>query len=1055
MGSVVSGESLATISADRFKAVIFDLDGVITKTADLHAEAWKNTFDPLLQARGQPIFDITSDYLKYVDGLPRLEGVKSFLKSRGIHLPTGNPSDLPEQDTLHGLANRKNPIFVSLLQEKGVQIFDSTVALINILRREEIKIAVASASKNCSAILEASHLLGLFDVKVDGWDIQRLHLRGKPDPDLFLEAARQLGVSPEEAVVIEDAEAGVAAGRAGGFGLVIGVDRAQHAQALYQHGAHAVVPDLAFVSVATCLTPPPVEERHSWNLVYTRYKPAEEGIREALCALGNGYVVTRGAASESRDDGVHYPGTYLAGCYNRLSTDILEKSVAIDDLVNLPNWLPIQFRLEDGPWISLDSIELLYFRQELELRHGILHRHFRVVDPQGRRTSVVEKRLVHMKQAHVAAQEYVLRPENWSGNLSIKTALDGCVINNNVRAYRVFNNRHLQPLETKLIDPQTILLKVQTNQSGIQVVQVARTRLYKNNRAIQPQRETAESAAYIEQIIPVDLQAGDELVVEKIRQIYSSRDPAVSDSEREALEDLSMTPGFQELQHSHMRVWKHLWNWFDIELESTDKEAGRHHPALILRLHTFHILQTASPWSMGLDVDIPARGWHGEGYRGHIFWDSLFVFGYLNFRFPELTKSLLKYRHWRLDEARRLARAAGYQGAMFPWESASCGDEEPPRFSYDLFCQSWYPERTYLERHVNAAIVYNLWRYYQLTEDTEFLYDQAAEIILEVARFWASIATYNRHRDRYEICGVVGPDEYHDQYPESETLGINNNAYTNLTATWCLCRALELLEILPAEIRDALCDILRITPSELSLWDRISRKLYVPFISATVLSQFEGYEKLREVDWSCFQARELYARADQVRCYQISKQADVVMLFYLYPEEEFQALLERLDYPFHPDLIKDSIAYYQERTTHASTLSRVVYAAVTARIDPSESWRLYKELLWSDVYDIQHGTTAAGVHLGAMGGSIDIVQRFYAGLDARGDTLWFAPHLPEQISRIAFRVHYRGHVLSIELTQEELKITSEETAANPIHIGFRKSTHPLSSGKSLIFPLLP
>ena len=249
---------MQTISPQDHDAVIFDLDGVITRTADLHAAAWKQMFDAFLgqHAPRQPPFDAHAEYLNHVDGKPREEGVRSFLSARGIELPEGSPRDGPERDTIHGLGGRKDRLFREQLARQGAQVFDSSLVLIRELRRAGIRTAVVSASRNCQAVLDSVGATMLFDAKVDGIDAQREQLAGKPAPDTFLAAARRLGVRPQRAVVVEDALAGVQAGRAGGFSLVIGVDRGDQAQALRAHGADVVVKDLAQLTVLAPPIPP-------------------------------------------------------------------------------------------------------------------------------------------------------------------------------------------------------------------------------------------------------------------------------------------------------------------------------------------------------------------------------------------------------------------------------------------------------------------------------------------------------------------------------------------------------------------------------------------------------------------------------------------------------------------------------------------------------------------------------------------------------------------------------------------------------------------------------
>jgi trehalose 6-phosphate phosphatase len=249
------GDDRAVISKDRLSGVVFDMDGVVTQTATVHARAWKRLFDGYLRKRaersGEPFvpFDIDTDYREYVDGKPRYDGVHSFLVSRGISVPPGQPSDSPETESECGLGNRKNALFLDEVAENGVQPYETTVELIRRLKAAGVKTAIISASENTTRILEAAGVRSLFEAQVDGLVARDLGLPGKPDPAVFVEAARRLGVAPPHAAVVEDALAGVEAGRRGGFGLVIGVDRAGHADALREHGADVVVGDLSEVEV--------------------------------------------------------------------------------------------------------------------------------------------------------------------------------------------------------------------------------------------------------------------------------------------------------------------------------------------------------------------------------------------------------------------------------------------------------------------------------------------------------------------------------------------------------------------------------------------------------------------------------------------------------------------------------------------------------------------------------------------------------------------------------------------------------------------------------------
>jgi alpha,alpha-trehalase len=441
--------------------------------------------------------------------------------------------------------------------------------------------------------------------------------------------------------------------------------------------------------------------------------------------------------------------------------------------------------------------------------------------------------------------------------------------------------------------------------------------------------------------------------------------------------------------------------------------------------------------NMGLDVGVPSRGWHGEAYRGHIFWDELFIFPLLNLRIPEITRSLLMYRYRRLDEAREAAREAGYRGAMYPWQSGSNGREEAQQLHLNPRSGRWIPDHTHLQRHVNAAIAYNLYHYYQVTGDMEFISFYGAEMMLEIARFWASIATY------------------HDSFPGLEKPGLNNNAYTNIMAAWVLCHSLELFDLLSEDQREELCKKLDLRRDEIEYWRKISQKMRVVFHHDGIISQFEGYGQLEEFDWEGYRKkygdiqrldRVLEAEGDTPNRYKASKQADVLMLFYLFSSEELSRLFDQLGYSFEFKTIPKNINYYLQRTSHGSTLSRVVHSWVLARSDRARSWSLFTEALQSDVSDIQGGTTPEGIHLGAMAGTVDLIQRGYTGIEPRGDILWFNPCLPEELAKLHMQIRYRGHSLDVEITPERLKVYAQRCTAEPIKIGFKEKVFDLQEG---------
>lgn len=798
-----------------------------------------------------------------------------------------------------------------------------------------------------------------------------------------------------------------------------------------------------------------------WSVIYSDFEAQEEPLREALCTLGNGYFATRGAAPEATAGDIHYPGTYIAGCFNRLKTHLAGETIENECMVNIPNWLPLTFRIENGDWFDLDSVNILDFRQELNLQQGILRRTVRFKDGQGRRTTVHQERLVSMEQTHLAALKTVLHAENWSGTLEVCSALDGRVTNSGVARYRELNSRHLSPLKTESVAGNILLLEMETNQSHIRVAEAAVTLFYRQGESLPCPGEYARESDYVAHYFRVGIEAGTPLEIEKIAVIYTSRDRAISEPVEDAMQAIEEAAEFDLIADRHSLRWKHLWDQFALNL-STHSEVEDGNIKAILRLHIMHLLQTTSPNILDLDVSVPARGLHGEAYRGHIFWDELFVFPFFNLRIPEMTRSLLQYRFRRLDAARRSARAEGYRGAMFPWQSGSNGREESQTIHLNPRSGNWIPDNSRLQRHISAAVAFNVWHYVEVTDDCEFLSSCGAEMLLEIARFWSSIASYNEDRGRYEILRVMGPDEYHDAYPDSSEPGIDNNAYTNIMAAWVLLRALELRTRMSGIRFMKICDRLQLTDEDFTRWDDISRRMHVPFHDDGIISQFEGYDELQEFDWEGYRNRYgdihrldriLEKEDDTPNRYKVSKQADVLMLFYLLTAEELNELFTHLGYAFEHDTIPRNIDYYMARTSHGSTLSQVVHSWVLARSDRPGAWPLFCQALHSDVDDIQGGTTQEGIHTGAMAGTVDIIQRCFTGIETRKNQLWLNPALPSELHSLTFRINYRARILDFHLTPSSIRISTDPSSNHPIRIGLRQAIHELEPGQTREFAL--
>ncbi|SED83718.1 glycoside hydrolase family 65 protein [Streptomyces sp. Ag109_O5-10] len=766
-----------------------------------------------------------------------------------------------------------------------------------------------------------------------------------------------------------------------------------------------------------------------WTWEYEGYLPADERLRESLCTLGNGYFATRGALPECTADDVHYPGTYAAGCYNRLTSDVAGRRIENEDMANLPNWLPLRFRLPGGDWLTPDTATVLDHRQVLHLATGLLERRTRFALGDGGVLSVRQVRVVHMDDAHLAALRTEFTTEGYAGELEVEAALDGSVTNAGVPRYRDLDGCHLTDVQGGVAAPDTVWLRCRTSTSGIRIGVAAR--LVSDARITGATPEPLRAV----QRLRLGLTPGRTVAVDKIAAVHTSRDSAIGDPLRAAVDRVGAAPCFEALLDSHRTAWEHLWWRAELDVPG---RAGQ-----ILRLHLFHVLQTLSPHTADLDVGVPARGLHGEAYRGHVFWDELFVLPFLNLHFPEVSRALLRYRYRRLEQACAAARAQGRRGALYPWQSGSDGREESQELHLNPRSGRWLPDHSRLQWHIGSAVAYNVWQYCEASGDTGFRDGEGAETLLQIARFWADSATWNDRLGRHRIQGVMGPDEYHDAYPDAPHPGLDDNAYTNVTAAWVLTRALELLRTLPEPRRRELTGRIGLDDSEFAHWEDVSRTLHVPFHDG-VVSQFDGYGDLAELDWDGYRKRYgdirrldriLEAEGDTVNRYKASKQADVLMLGYLFSPAELRALFEQLGYPLDDGIWPRTVDYYLSRTSHGSTLSGLVHGWVLARARRADAWRFVQEALRGDIADVQGGTTGEGIHLGAMAGTLDLVQRGLTGLETRDGALWLDPVPLPELSTYAVSLRYRGHWgVRLRLARGRLEILVPASDRSPIDI---------------------
>lgn len=794
----------------------------------------------------------------------------------------------------------------------------------------------------------------------------------------------------------------------------------------------------------------------AWVLAYQDEDPAAEGTRETMLTLGNGYLATRGAAPESSADGVHYPGTYLAGFHNRLGGDS-RRPGGEESIVNLPNWLPLTFRPAGGDWYAPNVGRRVHEHRVLDLRSGVYLRELVVVDREQRRTRVRQRRLVSMANPHLAALETRIIAENWSGRLEVRSGIDGGVVNANAAATTGTRGRHLTDVESGTDGPETLWLAAQTTGSRQWVAVAARTTISAaDGRHAHTSPADLHGPDEVAQVLGIDVTRGQPVVVQKTVTVFSGRDRVVHDPLTASRVELRSAGSFDLLLTEHAAAWACLWERFRLDV-------GEEHVwQLPVRVYTFHLLQTLSPHTVDLDAGVPARGLHGEGYHGHAFWDALFVYPYLNLRLPELTRALLEYRRRRLTAARRQAEAAGMTGAVFPWQSATSGRDESPSRTPSPVTGEWVDDYTGRQHHVNLAVAYSVWRYWETTCDLSFFVDCGLELLVDTARYWAGLATYDPSDDRYDIRGVLGPDEYHDGYPGRPGQGLDNCAYINVMVAWVLGRADEACAIRDRHPGVSPWRTVPVATEERQRWEHIARRLRLTFIENGILAQFEGYGDLAELDWDRYRRRYgdlrligplLRAEGEDPNRYKISKQADVLMLLYLFSAEELTELVRSMGYRFDPARIPATVDYYLSRTTHGSTLSRVAHAWVLARTDRRRSFDMLLAALGTDLANPEHSSTREGIHLGATAGTLDILQRCYTGLEVRGDVLRLNPLLPEGLHQLDCVIRYRSRLIRLHVDHERVRISAAAGADQPVPVTVRDWSLLVSPGSTVTVDL--
>lgn len=712
------------------------------------------------------------------------------------------------------------------------------------------------------------------------------------------------------------------------------------------------------------------------------------GHYESLFVLGNGYLGTRGATEE--DYRTRTPGTYLAGLFDEVSREVTE-------LPNLPDWLSVEIDLA-GERFDLDQGKILEYHRVLGLREGSLERFVRWKSPGGRISQLRFTRFVSIHDYHLAGLKVEITPENYSGTIRLISRLDGQVTNS--------GTQHFAPVEASTCGERGVYLVSESYQHKYLVVQGA-----SHNIQGKIQREGfSNGPRRIDYWVELKVGENSTCVFEKLVTTYSSRDLELQgrQTSQEILMNLVLNQngeagksGFEEARDKHAQVWHERWAQADIVLDGPDFDQ------LALRFSLFHLMQMAS-WH-DYRVSVAAKGLSGEGYRGHVFWDTeIFIFPFFLYVFPEVARHQLRYRHHTLPGALRKAKDNGYEGAMFAWESADTGDETTPTVGgIDFKTKKPIPILCgQIEQHITADIAYAIAHYLHATGDQAFLRDYGAEIVLLGARFWASRVDYNQVNDCYEIRGVIGPDEYKEH--------VDNNYYTNILMQKHLQFALKLF-VDPANVHHL--KAWNLTTEEAKKWEDIAAKVRLP-AKDDLFEQFDGFMELNEIDVLKYRdtpgALQKSYSWREINGAQVLKQADVVMLLHLLYDQLTMAE-KRVNWN-----------YYEPKTMHDSSLSAAIHSLVASDLDlAGEAYSYFQKASRIDLGNALENS-AHGLHAASLGGLWQATIHGFAGIRVKNQIIYCNPRLPHLWSQLSFKLTVGQNVVNFVISQSEVSISADE-----------------------------
>lgn len=751
-------------------------------------------------------------------------------------------------------------------------------------------------------------------------------------------------------------------------------------------------------------------EFKNWIVSEIKFEEKYIGKTEAIFALGNGYIGLRSAneeryLNEKRD-------LFISGTFNKANEN------EVTELPNVADVTEIEIFI-NGKHLMLNASNNKEYVKYLNLKTGELNRTFVYLDEEGNEYSLKFNRFVAQDRLHVIVNRVEITPLSKTANIRFISGINGQVTNT--------GSQHFNEGEKRVYEYKYIQMLQETSESCITFIQNSAHNIYINGDKIEEKPELSIDRRKVTISNNYDLTQGQTLVIEKFSNIYTTRDTTSENLTIEQIRDASLDEikeisnmSYEILFNSNKEVWSSYWNDQNIVIEGNDYDQ------LAIRFAQYH-LKVMTP-SHDNRCGIAAKGLSGEGYKGHSFWDTeIFILPFYTYSKPEIARKLLEYRYLSIGGARKKAKDNGYEGAMYPWESAWLEDGEvtPVWGAVDIVTgKSTKIWSGFIEQHITSDITFAIWQYYMVTNDEDFMEKYGYEIMFDTAIFWASRLERDEIKQRYHINEVIGPDEYKEH--------VDNDAFTNWLAYWTIETAINYYN----KLKESDSEVIRKLESKLSLqnamenWTTKLPKIYLPEPRDldNVIPQNDTFLSLEDIDLTKYKNQEHIGsmfkdyNLDQVNKIQVVKQADVVMLLYL------------LEHKFSKEVKKANYDYYEKRTLHDSSLSLSTHSILASDIDEKDlAYKLFQEATKIDLGENMK-TSDHGIHAASLGGLWQIVVNGFGGVRMVGGNLRINPKLPENWSRLSFSFMWKGNKLDIELTKEGIKIEVKDEMLEEIEI---------------------